>query len=188
MYTSDVFKRVLTYFCFVFLFFEKYKKVFSSEKGHPCDEEDLKEETRHDCGLLQVCPSVFLRRRREKKMLHESGTCKYRGTGCTGGRGKRSGPLVRRLLCSVAEQHRIGQHYDQAEQGQHVDGHLAADRTPVAVLHGRRMFTCGHTKSYYYGYGCHCGYIIRAGAGFTLRSVKLGPSVANFVRNGKEII
>lgn len=55
-----------------------------------------------------------------------------------------TGRCVRRLFASVAEQYRIGQHYDQAEQGQHVDGHLAADRTPVSVLHGRRMFTCGH--------------------------------------------
>lgn len=51
-------------------------------------------------------------------------------------------PPVRRLLSSVAEQHRIGEHYDQAEQDQHVNGHLAADRAPVAVLHGCRMFTC----------------------------------------------
>lgn len=65
----------------------------------------------------------------------------------TGGRGKEFGPLVRRLLCSVAEQHRVGQHYDQTEQGQHVDGHLAADRAPIAVLHGRRMFTCQYAKS-----------------------------------------
>lgn len=65
-------------------------------------------------------------------------------------------PAVLGVLSSVSEQHRIGQHYDQAEQGQHVDGHLAADRTPVPVLHGRRVFACRQTtdkhKTIYYDY------------------------------------
>lgn len=105
------------------------------------------------CGV-----AVFFspwRRRRRRRRIHISiqvgdgdRNCGAPVTGSHDetGNGWRGRPLVRRLLSSVTEEHRVGEHYDQAEHGQHVDGHLAADRTPVAVLHGCWMFACRYRK------------------------------------------